>query len=125
MSWLIKIGWFLYTRHLENRLVSNVKRQSVMAYLRILQSSRFFFIGALASFLLLQIMILAGFGALITGFYLIDYDYQRKLEILFVLFLLIFIIPLGCLIWLFNERLWYRLSGAQKLVEEMSHSRPD
>lgn len=73
----------------------------------------------LAAFLMLQIMVLAGFGTLITGFMLWDTDQTFKLQLLFGIFLGLCGLPALALAVLFSERLWYKLSGAEKLVAQV------
>lgn len=100
-------------------VVREVKRKSVIAYLRALQGSRRFVLVGLAGFVFLQIMILAGFGALVTGFLLWDYDFSAKIEILFGVFAGLFAFPFIALLIVFSERFWYKISGAESLVDNL------
>lgn len=105
---------------MQDRLVRVLRQRGLLAYLRVLQTSRYFLIGALATFLLLQMMILAGFGAIVAGFLLLDYDFERKLQILLIVFSTLFALPFLGLLCLFNQRLWYRVSGAQKMMNDLN-----
>lgn len=100
------------------RVVSKVRRAGVLAYLRAVQGSRYALIAALSAFLILQCMVMAAFGALITGFMLWDEDPTFKLQILFGIFTAMFALPALALLYILSERKWYKLSGAEKLVEE-------
>jgi len=78
-------------------------------------------VAALLAFIFLQFMVLAGFGALVTGFMLWEADYTFKLQILFSIFLALAGLPALGLAVIFSERLWYKASGAEKLVEQIRH----
>lgn len=104
------------------RFLAEAKKTGTIAYLRAVNGSRRFLIGALAAFLLLQFMVLAGFGALVTGFMLWEADQTLKLQILFAIFVGLFGIPALLLAFLFSERLWYKASGAEKLVNALRKS---
>jgi hypothetical protein len=100
-------------------VVREVKRKGVIAYLRTLQGARRFVILCLAAFLVLQVMIFSGFGALVTGFLLWDYDFAAKIEILFGVFLGLFAFPFIAFLVICSERFWYKASGAERLVESL------
>lgn len=104
------------------RFLNEVKKTGTIAYLRAVNGSRRFLIGALAAFVLLQFMVLAGFGALVTGFMLWEADQTLKLQILFAIFLGMFGIPALLIVFLFSEKLWYKASGAEKLVNAIRKS---
>jgi hypothetical protein len=104
------------------RLLTEVKKKGAIAYLRAVNGSRRFLIGALVAFILLQFMVLAGFGALITGFMLWEADHALKLQILFGVFVGLFSVPALFLSFLFSERLWYKASGAEKIIDAVHKS---
>src|SRR5690606_25698627 len=95
------------------------KKTGTLAYLRALQGSRLVLVAGLLAFFILQFMILAAFGALITGFMLWDQDQGFKLQILFGIFTGMFALPALVLAIVLSERFWYKYSGAAKLVEEI------
>lgn len=101
------------------RLLSEARKRGTLTYLRTVQTVRRLLLAALIGLLVLQAMIMAAFGALVTGFMLWDADHALKLQILFGIFLGITLVPLGILVVLFSERLWYRLSGAERMVENL------
>lgn len=119
MNWLIKLLLMFLGAEVKKTVVREVKRKGVIAYLRTLQGTRRFVILCLAAFLFLQVMVCSGFGALVTGFLLWDYDFAIKIEILFGVFLGLFAFPLIALLVIFSERFWYKTSGAERLVESL------
>lgn len=123
MNWLLKLLWFLYGQKVKLDIVQKAKRQGVVAYMRVLQGSRRVLIVALAGIVLIQTVMLAGFGALVTAFMLWNHDFDGKIEILFYLFLGLFVVPLALVAWLLSERTWYRISGAKKMVDEVLAAR--
>jgi hypothetical protein len=104
------------------RFVAKAKKTGTIAYLRAVNGSRRLLIGVLVAFILLQSMVLAGFGALITGFMLWEADQTLKLQVLFTIFMGMFTIPALMLFILFSEKLWYKASGAEKLVNDLRKS---
>lgn len=119
-GFLWRIALNLFRQYAKKRIFTEAKRQGVIVYLRILRVTRLMLLAAMASFIFLQVMIIGLFGALVTGFYLWDHDFQAKMEILFGVFLGTFLLPALILIIGFSERFWYKASGAQKLVEELA-----
>lgn len=119
MNWIVKILWMIIRNRAKARLMLSMRRQGVIAYLRTLQLTRKLIALALLSFFFLQSIVLAGVGALVTGVWLLDLDPQAKLMTLFCVFTALFLFPIAGLIWLLSESLWYRVSGAKKLVEDL------
>jgi hypothetical protein len=119
----LKLIWRLILMFLRHRakmmVVAKAKKAGTLAYLRAVQGSRRALMLALAAFLLLQTMLLAGFGALVTGFMIWDTDPAFKWPLLFGIFLGMFALPALALVVLFSERLWYRASGAKKMVDSL------
>lgn len=124
-SFLWRIALQLFQQYAKKRLFSVAKRQGVIIYLRVLKVTRLLLLAAMASFLFLQVMVMGFFGSLVTGFYLWDHDPRAKMEILFGIFLGMFVLPALLLIVGFSERFWYKASGAQKLVEEVAAQSDD
>lgn len=108
----------MFLRHQAKlRIVAQAKKTGTLAYLRAVQGTRRAMAAALLAFFMLQFMVLAAFGALITGFMLWEADQYFKLQILFAIFLAVAGIPALVLAVLFSERLWYKFSGAKKMVD--------
>jgi uncharacterized membrane protein len=80
-------------------------------------------IATLVGFFFLQLMILSLVGLLVTGVLLSNYDFRVKMEILFCLFAVLFSLPFLVLIIILSERLWFRASGAEKLVQSVTTGR--
>ena len=119
MNWIFRILFFLIGQRAKVQIIHEAKKHGVLAYLRILHGSRRVLMVALAAFLILQLMLLSLVGALVTGFMLWDTDFQFKMQVLFGVFLALFALPFLGLLVLFSERLSYKASGAQKMVEDL------
>ena len=119
MTWILRILWFFAGQQIRARAARQFKRQGVVAYLRVLQGSRRMLLLGLLAFFVLQLTMIAGIGALVTGVILWDYDFQTKMQILLGIFLFLFLVPMAALSVLFSESVWYRASGAKKMVDEM------
>ncbi len=118
MNWILRIGWTLLKQYLMGRAVQKAKRRGVIAYIQALDGIRRALIFAFIGFLFLQTIMLAGVGALVSGVMLLDYDLHFKLQILFATFLAIFLIPILLISIALSQRVWYRVSGAEKMVNE-------
>lgn len=118
--WLLRLIWIFWGKQ---ALLRETKRRSLAVYLRALRATRISLIGLLAVFLFLQLMMLAGVGTLVTGFMLWNQDFQSKIQILFYIFAAAFAIPLLSLTILMSERMWFRLSGARKMIEDLERDR--
>lgn len=122
MSSPLQLLWMMLRRHLKQRLLSEAKRRSLIAYLRIVQGSRRALIGLILGIFVLQLMILAFVGALVSGVWLLDLDTQTKLWILFGTSATLFLLPACLLIYAFSERVWFRASGAEQIVRDLQQS---
>lgn len=119
MNWLWRLIFFVIGQRAKLRLLREAKRQGVIAYLRLLQGTRRVLVVALAAFLIVQLMLISFVGTVVCAVWLWDTDLQLKLQVLCGIFATLFTLPFIGLLVLFNERLWYQASGAQKMVENI------
>jgi len=122
LNWLVRLILTLFGQHLKLKLVYEAKRKGLAAYMRAIQGTRRLMILVLVGALMLQLMMLSAVGALVTGFLLWDHDFQAKIEILFWIFSAMFAVPAGLLTAIFSERLWYKASGAKRMMDELKKS---
>ncbi|MGE4130164.1 MAG: hypothetical protein AB7F86_00920 [Bdellovibrionales bacterium] len=116
MKWFLRLLWMVWGKQAVCR---QVKRRSLAVYLRALRGIRISLMAALATFLLLQLMIFSGVGALVTATLLWDHDFNGKIEILFWVFCGLFAIPALAVAILMSERVWFRLSGARRIMNSI------
>lgn len=121
MNWIFRFLFMIIGAQVKKSVVHEAKRKGVVAYLRVLQGSRLFFVVCLAAFLILQAMMISFFGLLVTGLLLWDHDFAAKIEILFYIFLALFSVPFLVLIVITSERFWYKMSGAARLVDDLQN----
>lgn len=117
MNWILRFFWMMWGKQM---LVREAKRRSLAVYLRALRATRLGVLGFLFTFLFLQLMMISAVGVLVTGIYLWDHDFQAKIEILFWIFTGTFCVPALIVGILMSEFLWFRMSGAKKLMEDLS-----
>jgi hypothetical protein len=110
---------FFLGQQAKRRALREMKKRGVVAYMKTLQGTRYALMGALAAFCILQIMALSLLAAIACGVWLLDLETDTKLQILLGCFGALFALPFLGLIVLFSERLWYKASGAQKMVDEL------
>jgi hypothetical protein len=119
LNWALKILWYFLKRQAKTRLLWKTKRQALVIYLQTLQVTRKLVITALLCFFVLQGIVIAGVGALVTGVWLLEIEPEVKLQILFATFASMLIVPTVLICWFLSERFWFRISGAEKLVESL------
>jgi TRAP-type C4-dicarboxylate transport system permease small subunit len=95
------------------------KRKAMLVYLKTLQAVRRSLIAAICVFFALQFIVFSFFGAVISGIWLLPVsDVSTKLYILLGFFALIFFIYTAGLCVLLSERQWFKLSGAEKILQD-------
>lgn len=114
----MRLFWLFVGDEAKRHLFKAVKHKGVLAYLRALQFTRRVFLIIILSILFLQLMMISLVGALVTGFLLWDHDFQTKMEILFWIFVTLFTLPAIGVGVLLSERLWFKFSGAEKMLKE-------
>lgn len=119
MNWLLRLLLFLLGQQFKRRFFRDMKKQGLVAYLRFLRALRLMFIVTVGAFLTLQLMVLAGVGMVITGVMNTAHPTEYKMEILFWIFSGAFAVPALLLLILMSERLWFNLSGAARLMDDL------
>lgn len=122
MSLLLRIVWLIIGHRAKLKMITEAKRHGVIAYLKVLQASRRAIAGLLIAAFVMQLMILSFVGTLVTGVWLLELEAQTKLLILFGTFAGLFFVPAAILAFILSERVWYKASGAAKIVEELRKS---
>ena len=122
MSVILQIVWLIIGHRAKIRAVREAKRHGIIAYLKVLQGSRRALAGVFAAFFILQLMMLSFVGAIVSGVWLLEYDLSTKLWILFGVFSSLFALPALAILIALNERVWYKASGAAKIVEDLRKS---
>ncbi|MBS1971312.1 MAG: hypothetical protein JSU04_13470 [Bdellovibrionales bacterium] len=105
---------FLY-----KKAARSIRKKGVLAYLRALQVLRKSLAGSVLLFVFLQLMVVGFIGSIVVGVFLIPQDLEVRLWILLGVFGVFFLLPFVILLFIFSERVWYRLSGAEKMVAEL------
>jgi hypothetical protein len=119
LSWILRLFWYFAARYIKGQAVLRAKRKGLIAYINALQGVRRVLLAALLGFFVLQTIVFAGIGALVTGVLLLNLDPRTTLIVLCSVFTAAFLIPVIALAILFSERFWYKMSGAEKMVEEL------
>jgi hypothetical protein len=119
LKWIWRLLWFIAGHQLKGGVVRRARRFGVLAYLRALEGSRKVLIVALIAFFALNTIMLAGAGALVSGVYLLNVEPQTKLTILFATCATLFFLPLIVIAIALSGRVWYKISGAKRMVEDL------
>jgi len=119
MSWLRKTFSYFLGQMAYQYAFGQVKKKAVLIYLKTLQAIRRSILLAVLVFCFIQLMVLGFLGAVITAIWLLPQDTNTKLFVLLGFFAFLFIIPFIALCFMLSERLWFRFSGAEKLIKEV------
>jgi len=105
------------------------KRHAFLAYLRCLWGLRRGLIGVLLVVFFLQTMVIGFVGSGVFAVLLATDDPRSRLWGLLAVFAALFVVPFAVLTYLLSDRVWFRLSGAEKkfetLVRKSERSPPD
>jgi hypothetical protein len=123
MKWLIDILIFLFRTLVYRQAARGIQKKGVLFYLKSLQVIRKTLAGSIFVFLFLQTMVIGFIGSLVVGIFLLPEDLNTKLWVLLGVFSAFFILPMICLIYIFSEKVWYRLSGAEQMMSNCDGSK--
>lgn len=117
MSWVFSLLSYVLRGYIYRFTMKSLRKKGLLIYLKFLQILRKSLLLAAVIFFALQMMLFGFMGALVSGIWLLPFEStEAKLTVLFVLFSLMFLVPFSCLFFLFSERLWYKVSGAEQLI---------
>lgn len=119
MKWLLRFIWMFWMRQQGRRAVHKVKAQGVLVYLKTLSMTRKTLIVVILATVFMHLFLMACVGLIVTSILLYKEDMHSGLQMLFYGFgaavaLFLFV---GTL--LLSQSLWYRFSGAKKLVQDL------
>lgn len=117
MKPLLNLLFFFIQNFLIKKFFKEAKTKGLLVYLNALQLARKSLLASFFIFTFLQLMIWGFIGAVISGILLLPQDLETKIVILFGVCLGLFFIPLCILIYILSEKVWYKASGAEKIVE--------
>ena len=109
MNPLLKLIWQIISQR--------AKYQGAVAYLRVIQGSRQIVVVILLTAFLMHAVALSFLGVVMSGVWLLDIAPENKLWILFGTFLGFFVILTVALVLALSERVWFKASGAEKIVD--------
>ena len=119
ISWLKQTFTYFLGQFAFQFLLKQAKKKAVLTYLKTLKVIRQSLLAAVLLLVTLQLMVMGFVGVMVAGIWLYpSEDLQTKLWILFGLSLTLFLIPGVGLFLFFSEKMWLRISGAEKLLSE-------
>jgi hypothetical protein len=119
MAFLRDFLFMLVRSFLYKKAARSIRKKGVLTYLRALQIIRKSLAGSIFLFVFLQLMIVGLIGSIVVGVFLIPQDLEVRLWILLGVFGTFFLVPFTVLLFAFSERVWYRFSGAEKMVADL------
>lgn len=120
MNFLLRLLLNWFGHRAKRSAVHEAKRRSVLFYLKAVNGTRRAIALALLAFFCLQTMTLAFAGAVTAGIFLIDADLDARVRILFFTCLALFVVPALALAYVLSARVWFKHSGAAKMVEDLT-----
>lgn len=122
MNWLWRLVFLWLREQAKRGFLREARRQGVLIYLRVLHTARHGLMAAVAVLLFFQLMIMTLCGAVVSALWLWDTDPQTRLMVLFGICSALFTLSVAALTALFSQKLWYKASGAQDMVENLRAS---
>lgn len=119
MGWLAKTASYFIGQMAYQYVFGKVKKKAVLIYLKTLQAMRRSIAVGLIVFCILQFMVFGFLGLVVTSIWLLPQDTDAKLFILLGFFAFIFFVPFIVLCYILSERVWFRISGAEKLLKDV------
>lgn len=100
-----------------------IRRKSTLAFLKALQVVRKSFLGIFFMITLFQLMVI-GFVGSVYGLIFIwpELEPSTRLYILFGTSLMFFLVPFSIFMLLLSDKIWFRASGAEKMLKGISDS---
>lgn len=119
LYFVLRIFFKAWMKKGQQDVVSDIKAKSIVAYLRLLNGARMSLVGIVTVFLVMQLIVF-GLALMVgTAVFLVPIDMNLKLWALFALGGLLFLVPILGISILLSQRLWYRASGADKMVSDL------
>jgi hypothetical protein len=119
MHFLKDFLFMLIRSFLYKKAANSLRKKGILAYLKALQVLRKSLAGSIFLFLFLQLMLVGFIGSIVVGVFLIPQDLEIRLWVLFGVFAFFFVVPMVVLLFVFSEKVWYKLSGAEKMVADL------
>lgn len=121
MKWLIRLAWMFIWRQKGRQLLSQGKANGILFYLKTLNVTRKTLFAAIVATLVLHVLVISLIGMMVTGTLLLATDWREALWLLFAGFTLLSTFMILGTWFLFSQRLWYRMSGAKEMVENLKN----
>lgn len=114
-----KLVW-LFKKYLEGqRLITEVKKRSLLLYLKSLRLARTSLIGLLVVIFSFQLVLFSFIGMLLAGIYLIPIDMETKIWVFLGTCSGIFIVTMSIMAFALSEKTWMKRSGAAELLSKL------
>lgn len=126
MKWLraileLAFSWWAHRQRI--KAVTRLRSEGVRVYMKVLQGVRMSLVGVIAAIIALQLLGL-GFAMMASAsVFLSPWDLETKLWVIFGIGAGLFTLPFLVLAIIFSERLWYKVSGAERMVDELLHDK--
>ena len=119
MHWIFRIIWMIFWRQKGREMLFKNKAKGVLFYLKTLNVTRKTLFVVIAATLVLHVFVLALVGTVVTGTLLLIDDWRNAVWLLFIMFSIVSTAMVASTCFLFSQRLWYRMSGAKGMVENL------
>lgn len=100
-------------------MVQKTKAKSTLIYLKTLNKVRKSLLAAMIMIFGFQVVVFSFLAMITIGLWLLPWELETKLWVGFGLASITFVIPFAFCIYLFQEKLWYKVSQAEKMIEKI------
>lgn len=115
---ILKFLFRLWLGRAARQTVNEVKAKGVVAYLRILQGVRLSALGVVTALIALQMLSVGLILMVGAAIWLAPWDAQLKLWLCLGAGAVFFFLPLGILLLIFSEKVWFEATGAKRMAEQ-------
>ena len=125
MNWLWMIVRFIVFYFLQsegNKMVQRTKAKGALVYLKTLNKVRKSLLAALVIVFGFQLVVFSFFSMITIGLWLLPWEIETKLWIGFGLASFTFVIPCAICIYLFQEKLWFKVSQAEQMIDKIDEA---
>ncbi len=114
----LQAGLLFFFQQWRRDLINRSKAKGIAVYLKALQGARRSLIFVAAVIVTLQLLLVGLFMALGAAVYLLPWSLEAKAYLVLGVGAALFLLPLGFLFYALSERVWYKASGAEEMVEK-------
>lgn len=125
MPWIwmiIRFVVFYFLQSEGNKMIRKTKAKSALVYLKILNKVRKSLLALMVMVFGFQIVAFSFLAMITIGLWLLPWELETKLWIGFGLASTTFVVPFAVCLYLFQEKVWYKVSQAEQMIDKVDEA---